>query len=80
MPGNVCQVERYPTLVDPKIVNKITRQVQRRDDLVRKLELVDGPGADRQHVHLHLPTGVLVFLEQVQAGGEFAVAFSSFSR
>ncbi|MNF57671.1 hypothetical protein D3C84_392070 [compost metagenome] len=38
-----------------------------------KLELVDGPRADRQHVHLHLTTGVLVFLQQVEAGFEFAV-------
>ncbi|MCY1409063.1 hypothetical protein D9M71_244010 [compost metagenome] len=38
-----------------------------------KLELVDGPGADRQHVHLHLATGVLVLLEQVQAGFELAI-------
>src|SRR5471032_1700171 len=73
MPGNVRQVERYPTLVDPKVVDEITRQVQRRDDLVRKLELVDRPRTDRQHVHLHLATSVLVFLEQVQAGFELAI-------
>src|SRR5690349_6040551 len=73
MTGNVRQVKGYPALVDPKVVDEITRQVQRRDDLVSELELVDGPWADRQHVHLYLATGVLVLLEQVQAGSELAV-------
>ncbi len=73
MAGDVGQVERHTPLIDAEIIDEITRQVQRRDDLVRKLELVDGPGADRQHVHLHLATGVLVFLEQVEAGFELAV-------
>ncbi|KWV86789.1 hypothetical protein PFLmoz3_03526 [Pseudomonas fluorescens] len=73
MAGNVGQVERHTSLIHTEIVDKITRQVQRRDDLVGKLELVNRPGAHRQHVHLHLAPGVLVFLEQVQAGFEFAV-------
>ncbi len=73
MAGHVGQVERHTSLIDAEVVDKITRQVQRRDDLVRKLEFVDGPRAHRQHVHLHLATGVLVFLEQIEAGFEFAV-------
>ncbi len=40
---------------------------------MRKLERVDRPRCDRQHVHLHLPTRVLVFLQQVQAGFELAI-------
>ncbi|MNZ95242.1 hypothetical protein D3C78_1143790 [compost metagenome] len=38
-----------------------------------ELELVDGPGAHRQHVHLHLATGVLVFLQQAQTGLQLAI-------
>ena len=73
MTGNVCQIKRYPTLVDPKVVDEITGEVQRRNNLVRELKFVDRPRADRQHVHLYLTPGVLVFLEQVQAGFEFAI-------
>ena len=36
-------------------------------------ELAGHPGAFRQHVHLHLATGGLVFLQQVQAGLQLTV-------
>ena len=73
MPGNISQVKRHTALIQAEVIDKVARQIQRRNDLVSKLQAVDHPGRLRQHVHLHLPPGVLVFLEQAQAGLELAV-------
>ncbi|MCY1510454.1 hypothetical protein D9M68_448320 [compost metagenome] len=73
MTGHVGQVEHHAVIVDTEVVDEVAGQVQRRDDLVGELQIVDLLGRHRQHVHLHLATGVLVFLQQVQAGLQFAV-------
>lgn len=73
MAGNVGQVERHASLVDPEVVDEVAREIQRRNDPVGKLQPLDAPRRHRKHVHLHLAAGVLVFLEQVQAGLQFAV-------
>ncbi|MNS76156.1 hypothetical protein D3C72_1096950 [compost metagenome] len=73
MPGDVGEIESDAPFVHPEVIGKITRQVQRRDDLVLESELAGHPRAFRQHVHLHLATGGLVLLQQVQAGLQFAV-------
>src|SRR5690606_12133147 len=48
-------------------------QDRRRNELVREGPADSLPGGARQHVHLHLAPGVLVFLQQVQAGLQLAV-------
>ncbi|MNZ34939.1 hypothetical protein D3C78_523250 [compost metagenome] len=73
MPGDVGKVEGNAPLIHAEIVGKVARQVQRRDDLVLEGKLPGNPGALWQHVHLHLATGSLVLLQQVQAGLQFPV-------
>src|SRR5690606_41960232 len=70
---DVRQVETDPMLVDPEVIDEISRQVQRRDDLVRGMKVVGGPGRHRQHVHLYLAPGILVFLKTMEAGLRVAI-------
>ena len=62
MPGNIGKIEGNAPLIDPEIVHKVTGQIQRRNDLMSEIELVNRPRADWQHVHLHLTTRILIFL------------------
>ncbi len=39
-----------------------------------ELKFVEVAGRDRQHVHLHLPAGILIFLQQMQARLQVAVS------
>ena len=40
---------------------------------MREVQAIGLPRRHRQHVHLHLATGVLILLQQVQTGLQFAV-------
>ncbi|MNN16007.1 hypothetical protein D3C81_1291320 [compost metagenome] len=73
MPGDVGQIEGDASLVYTEVVDEIAGQIQRRNDLVSEHQPVGLPRGHREHVHLHLATGVLVFLEQAQAGLQLAV-------
>ena len=73
MTGSIGQIKRYAMLIETEIVDKITRQVQRRNDHVLKHKIIRVPGCLRQHIHLHAPPGTLIFLQQAQTGLQFTV-------
>ncbi|MNV82069.1 hypothetical protein D3C71_1757820 [compost metagenome] len=62
MAGHVRQIKGDAPLIDTEIVDEIPGQIERRNDLVSELQPIGVPGRNRQHVHLHLATGVLIFL------------------
>ena len=73
MAGYIRQVEADAVLIHSKVIDKITREVQRRNYLMGELELVEAAGCDRQHIHLHLSTSILILLKKMQARLQVAV-------